>query len=973
MVGIRSSNPQTPPFFMMSSDRDSSPGPGARNPGPRREGALVPGVLSSSSCDGPPVVLTACTTGENVSANIGTGTVGRDTSAQPVREDPMEPSPERETAPTDEATLTCWDTASPLPQRKKKEKSWMTEEDFEEMKNLFVSLGYSREFIERNSSEVREEVEFTDSKEKKEKIDERKKPRIIKDEIIATKTKKEDKSEERKIEKEEGLTRRDSERTLERLDEDSDCSFSSSSKRRRINNKKSGSIQGIPLSPDPFDFRTSAVVTGDAVQDVPVQVEMRAGTSFDLSPVLGPPKPKYPHSIVIDSDDDEFTSDKEREMINTLLDRQRQIAMDRDKMMNRAKARKEKRRRVDQVKTQIDSQKLQEQIMETDSRPPTPSIQDTQESEDYSDQHRRFATVKVQTLGDRLINWLKEIDEMRGKSRNLQGGISGAMKRNIRLSILAVQDIVTRSDQQGDSSYLRSMNAEITAELRQTNRDKDRLKIEVERLKKEKEKIMREKEILLYEKEALLKERKEFEWKKPYPPETRRMVYETDASEMSTDTGSMLPPAGVPSKSKGPMMPTMMTMNSREQRAVSDATQLELELTQKINSFIEMRKVVRKEKQEIITASGMASNIQNKREKHIQRKKEETRQTDNEEGWNLVVGRKKKTKIKTNEIIQGQRNRQTAKTRVDVSRPGNRRVPKTAAVTVKVDTQTTSYADVIRKARESISLKDLGIEEPKLRKARGGALIIELPGEEAHSQADLLAHKLAGVLAGSAVISRPNIKGELRIIGIEDSVTTEDLKTRLAVLTSGCPSDFECSPISAMRNGMGIAWVKCKLETAIKLASMKIQLGWSVVRVELLKARPLQCYRCWDIGHVKSECRSDIDRSTTCYKCGQIGHLARGCENTPNCAVCSQAGLESSHRMGGALCRMRSIKKILEDRRRTLINRVLEKGKKIDRELEQRKKTETRGVKGRPEVAGFSCDPGFESCSDGNLPPPAQS
>lgn len=41
----------------------------------------------------------------------------------------------------------------------------------------------------------------------------------------------------------------------------------------------------------------------------------------------------------------------------------------------------------------------------------------------------------------------------------------------------------------------------------------------------------------------------------------------------------------------------------------------------------------------------------------------------------------------------------------------------------------------------------------------------------------------------------------------------------------------------------------------------KIKIGWTIVGVTLLKARPLQCFRCWHYGHVKDRCRSQIDRS----------------------------------------------------------------------------------------------------------------
>ncbi|EFN86946.1 hypothetical protein EAI_03302, partial [Harpegnathos saltator] len=53
-----------------------------------------------------------------------------------------------------------------------------------------------------------------------------------------------------------------------------------------------------------------------------------------------------------------------------------------------------------------------------------------------------------------------------------------------------------------------------------------------------------------------------------------------------------------------------------------------------------------------------------------------------------------------------------------------------------------------------------------------------------------------------------------------------------------------------------------------------VALGWPVVSVFLLAARPPQCYRCWSSGHTKSTCTASRDRSGLCYRCGRGGHTA---------------------------------------------------------------------------------------------------
>jgi len=79
---------------------------------------------------------------------------------------------------------------------------------------------------------------------------------------------------------------------------------------------------------------------------------------------------------------------------------------------------------------------------------------------------------------------------------------------------------------------------------------------------------------------------------------------------------------------------------------------------------------------------------------------------------------------------------------------------------------------------------------------------------------------------------------------------------------SGCSrQDFKVSPINNMRDGMDVAWVKYPLVTAIRVAEKgTVTLGWTRVKIELLRKRPVQCYKCWHFGHVRPSCRSEIER-----------------------------------------------------------------------------------------------------------------
>jgi len=233
-----------------------------------------------------------------------------------------------------------------------------------------------------------------------------------------------------------------------------------------------------------------------------------------------------------------------------------------------------------------------------------------------------------------------------------------------------------------------------------------------------------------------------------------------------------------------------------------------------------------------------------------------------------------------------------------------RRPPKTVVIAIKGEKEGFSYADALKKARTEISLKEIGIGVTKIRKATNGGIIIEIPGAENKDKANLLVQKLKQVLPAETKITRPSIKGELRVVGFDESVSAEEIKETIA---ADCECDFDeisVNDIMPMRNGLYMTWIRCPLAAAAKIANNgRIKIGWSLVRAELLEARPKQCYKCWEFGHTKGVCRSDIDRSALCFKCGKKGHSYKDCKNELHCILCAQEGGEANHRIGSFRCK----------------------------------------------------------------------
>lgn len=73
-------------------------------------------------------------------------------------------------------------------------------------------------------------------------------------------------------------------------------------------------------------------------------------------------------------------------------------------------------------------------------------------------------------------------------------------------------------------------------------------------------------------------------------------------------------------------------------------------------------------------------------------------------------------------------------------------------------------------------------------------------------------------------------------------------------------------------------------------------------RADLLKARPVQCFRCWKFGHVRFACKEAADRTGHCFRCGKLGHRSSECSAAPHCVICAEVNLPSDHRLGSIKC-----------------------------------------------------------------------
>ncbi|XP_072948380.1 uncharacterized protein [Epargyreus clarus] len=296
--------------------------------------------------------------------------------------------------------------------------------------------------------------------------------------------------------------------------------------------------------------------------------------------------------------------------------------------------------------------------------------------------------------------------------------------------------------------------------------------------------------------------------------------------------------------------------------------------------------------------------------------------TSMDEGWSVVAKRRSKSTQPTVAQVaasgtgssQPQRARsaalgsQSPQAKDARRRTRKPRPPRSSAVAIKLQPEAlkkgVTYAAALAEAKEKIDLQGLGIESVKFKVSATGARILEIPGATSTEKADTLADKLRAALGEDAVVSRPVKCAELRVSGLDDAVSASEVAAAIARIGGCALASVKTGEIRRDHFGLGTLWLSCPVSAARKVADGgRVLVGWVSAKVSLLEARPLRCYRCLVIGHVREQCSGTVDRSGDCYRCGKSGHVARDCNAAAaHCTLCAAAKKPADHRLGGKSC-----------------------------------------------------------------------
>jgi hypothetical protein len=148
---------------------------------------------------------------------------------------------------------------------------------------------------------------------------------------------------------------------------------------------------------------------------------------------------------------------------------------------------------------------------------------------------------------------------------------------------------------------------------------------------------------------------------------------------------------------------------------------------------------------------------------------------------------------------------------------------------------------------------------------------------------------------------------ESRVIGLEDSITPEEVAAAVAV-TEGCQNtEVSVGVIRTAHRGLGSVWLRCPLTAARKLGSssdggkrFRRQAPHRVISGEGHPHPALQhqCHTCLETGHMRRDCPSTVDRLDSCNRCSMEGHSVRDClARVPKRPICVDLGLPASHRL----------------------------------------------------------------------------
>lgn len=229
-----------------------------------------------------------------------------------------------------------------------------------------------------------------------------------------------------------------------------------------------------------------------------------------------------------------------------------------------------------------------------------------------------------------------------------------------------------------------------------------------------------------------------------------------------------------------------------------------------------------------------------------------------------------------------------SKVNTDSIRPTSQKKKEQEAVLVKM--KGTSYAELLKKLKETVNPEEIGVDLNGVKQTRNGdmLLIVKNGAKKAEDLKNMIKEKLP-----TANTSHVTSKKVIHIKGLDGITNTEEVRDAISRLLATEEENIEIRALRPAYGGRQNVTAILKSEDADKCIQMRnIKIGWTNCRI--IERKPeTKCHRCWTAGHLKTECTGP-DRTKLCLKCAKPGHKAADCKNTAYCVHCNQQGHQSS-------------------------------------------------------------------------------
>lgn len=209
---------------------------------------------------------------------------------------------------------------------------------------------------------------------------------------------------------------------------------------------------------------------------------------------------------------------------------------------------------------------------------------------------------------------------------------------------------------------------------------------------------------------------------------------------------------------------------------------------------------------------------------------------------------------------------------------------------LKVKIEGKSYAELLKTVKQEINPSALGVEVTSLRQSRTGDLLVTV--KDGADNAEKLMKEIKEKFPKARAI-QATTKKVIHLKGMDELTSKEEVIDAVVAEISCKP---ELCEVTSMRPSYGNrqnATVILPASDADRLTQKgKLKIGWVMCKLYERKKEE-KCYRCWEIGHIKSQCKGP-DRGGLCLRCGKDNHKAKECKNNPYCIHCKKEGHQTN-------------------------------------------------------------------------------